>query len=42
MREKLSMSMDGFVSDLAGTNTWMYSDDPEAVAFGVGLTRSVG
>lgn len=41
MRElilKLSMSMDGFVRDLAGTNTWMYGDDPEAVAFGVATT----
>lgn len=41
MRElilKLSMSMDGFVSDLAGTNTWMCGDDPEAVAFGVATT----
>lgn len=41
MRElilKLSMSMDGLVSDLAGTNTWMYGGDPEAVAFGVATT----
>jgi dihydrofolate reductase len=41
MRElilKLSMSLDGFMSDLAGTNTWMYGSDPEAVAFGVETT----
>jgi dihydrofolate reductase len=38
MRElilKMSMSLDGFASDLEGTNTWMYGSDPEPVAFGV-------
>jgi dihydrofolate reductase len=41
MRElilKLSMSLDGFISDLEGKNTWMYGSDPEAVAFGVETT----
>lgn len=41
MRElivKMSMSLDGFVSDLEGKNTWMYGSDPEAVAFGVETT----
>lgn len=41
MRElilKMSMSMDGFVSDLAGTNTWLYGSDPESVAYGVETT----
>lgn len=41
MRElilKMSMSFDGFVSDLESTNTWMYGSDPEAVAFGVATT----
>lgn len=41
MRElilKMSMSLDGFVSDLAGVNSWMYGSDPEAVAFGVETT----
>ncbi|MGQ0534390.1 MAG: dihydrofolate reductase family protein [Caulobacteraceae bacterium] len=40
MRElilKMSMSMDGFVSDLAGTNTWMYGSDPESQAWTVEL-----
>ena len=35
---KMSMSLDGFVSDLAGTNTWMFGGDPEAVAYGVEVT----
>lgn len=39
---KMSMSLDGFVSDLAGTNTWMYGSDPEAVAFGVETTWNAG
>lgn len=41
MRElivKMSMSLDGFVSDLEGQNSWMYGSDPEAVAFGVEAT----
>jgi dihydrofolate reductase len=41
MRElvvKMSMSLDGFVSDIEGINTWMYGSDPEAVAFGVETT----
>ena len=25
---KMSMSLDGFVSDLEGTNTWMFGSDP--------------
>jgi dihydrofolate reductase len=32
------MSLDGFVSDLAGTNAWMFGGDPEAVAYGVEMT----
>ncbi|HEY7642425.1 MAG TPA: dihydrofolate reductase family protein [Steroidobacteraceae bacterium] len=38
MRElilKMSMSLDGFVSDLAGTNQWMYGSDPESKAWAV-------
>jgi dihydrofolate reductase len=41
MRElilKMSMSLDGFVSDLEAKNTWMYGSDQEAVAFGVETT----
>lgn len=41
MRElivKMSMSLDGFVSDLEGKNMWMYGADPEPVAFGVATT----
>ena len=35
---KMSMSLDGFISDLAGTNTWMFGGDDEAVAYGVEVT----
>src|SRR5215510_10775415 len=38
MRElilKMSMSVDGFVSDLGGTNTWMYGSDAESQAWTV-------
>jgi dihydrofolate reductase len=41
MRElilKMSMSVDGFVSDLDGTNTWMYGSDPESKAWAVATT----
>ncbi|MDP3492113.1 MAG: dihydrofolate reductase family protein [Hyphomonadaceae bacterium] len=41
MRElilKMSMSLDGFVSDLEGTNMWMYGSDPESKAWAVGVT----
>lgn len=41
MRElilKMSMSFDGFVSDLEGTNTWMYGSDPESKAWAVAVT----
>ena len=41
MRElilKMSMSVDGFVSDLEGTNTWMYGSDPESKAWAVEAT----
>jgi len=31
----MSMSLDGFVSDLAGDNKWMFSGDQEAVAWKV-------
>lgn len=32
---KMSMSVDGFVSDLEGKNTWMFGADQEAKAWGV-------
>ena len=32
---KMSMSVDGFVSDLDGRNTWMFGADHEAKAWGV-------
>jgi dihydrofolate reductase len=32
---KMSMSVDGFVSDLDGRNTWMFGADQEAKAWGV-------
>ncbi len=32
---KMSMSVDGFVSDLEGSNTWMFGADQEAKAWGV-------
>ncbi len=32
---KMSISIDGFVSDLDGTNTWMFGADQEAKAWGV-------
>jgi len=38
MRElilKMAISVDGFVSDLAGTNRWMFGADQEAKAWGV-------
>ena len=35
---KMSMSLDGFVSDLEGTNTWMFGSDPEAQAWSVEVT----
>lgn len=41
MRElilKMSMSLDGFVSDLDGTNTWMHGSDPESKAWAVETT----
>lgn len=41
MRElilKMSMSVDGFVSDLEGANTWMYGSDPESKAWAVEAT----
>jgi dihydrofolate reductase len=41
MRElilKMSMSLDGFVSDLSGQNTWMFGADDEAKAWSVEAT----
>ncbi|MER8389990.1 dihydrofolate reductase family protein [Mesorhizobium sp. M0166] len=32
---KMSISIDGFVSDLDGRNTWMFGADQEAKAWGV-------
>jgi dihydrofolate reductase len=32
---KMAISVDGFVSDLGGTNTWMFGADQEAKAWGV-------
>ncbi|MET3667046.1 dihydrofolate reductase family protein [Caulobacter sp. 1776] len=34
---KMTMSVDGFVSDLEGRNTWMFGADPEAKAWSVGV-----
>lgn len=45
MRElivKMSMSMDGFVSDPAGENAWMFGDDEKALAWSVDLVASAG
>ncbi len=45
MRElilKMTMSLDGFVSDLDGGNRWMFGADPEAKAWGVELVSSAG
>ena len=41
MRElvlKMSMSLDGFASDLESKNLWMYGSDQEAVDYGVAAT----
>lgn len=41
MRElilKMSISVDGFASDLEGTNKWMYGSDPESKAWAVATT----
>jgi dihydrofolate reductase len=41
MRElilKMSMSLDGFASDLEGTNTWLYGADEESTAYAVEAT----
>jgi len=35
---KMSMSLDGFVSDLEGTNSWMYGSDEESQAWAVEIT----
>ncbi len=37
---KMSMSLDGFVSDIEGKNMWMFGDDPAAEAFGVATTSN--
>lgn len=45
MRElilKMSMSIDGFVSDLDGRNTWMFGADQEAKAWGVEFIANAG
>lgn len=39
---KMAMSVDGFVSDLQGTNTWMFGADHEAKAWGVDFVASAG
>ncbi|NLR98661.1 dihydrofolate reductase family protein [Rhizobium sp. P38BS-XIX] len=39
---KMSMSVDGFVSDLEGTNRWMFGADPEAKAWSVETIWSAG
>ena len=31
---KMAMSIDGFVSDMDGANTWMFGADQEAKALG--------
>ena len=41
MRElilKMSISVDGFVSDLGGTNKWMFGSDPESKSWAVATT----
>ena len=45
MRElilKMAMSVDGFVSDLEGRNTWMFGADQEAKAWGVEAISAAG
>lgn len=45
MRElilKMSMSLDGFVSDLEGRNAWMFGADQEAKAWSVEMLWSAG
>jgi dihydrofolate reductase len=39
---KMAMSVDGFVSDLQGTNTWMFGADQEAKAWGVDFISNAG
>ena len=39
---KLAMSVDGFVSDLDGRNTWMFGADQEAKAWGVEFIWNAG
>lgn len=39
---KMSISVDGFVSDLEGANTWMFGADPEAKAWGVAYVGTAG
>ncbi|MGR4864162.1 dihydrofolate reductase family protein [Caulobacter sp. LARHSG274] len=39
---KMSMSLDGFVSDLEGRNTWMFGADPEAKAWSVDYLWNAG
>lgn len=39
---KMSMSVDGFVSDLEGVNRWMFGADPEPKAWGVDYISNAG
>jgi dihydrofolate reductase len=39
---KMSMSLDGFVSDLEGRNAWMFGADPEAKAWSVETVATAG
>jgi len=39
---KMSMSLDGFVSDLEGRNTWMFGDDEEAKTWAVDYLWGAG
>jgi len=39
---KMSISVDGFVSDLEGKNTWMFGADPEAKAWSVAFVETAG
>jgi dihydrofolate reductase len=39
---KMAMSVDGFVSDLEGRNTWMFGADAEAKAWGVETIWNAG
>lgn len=39
---KMTMSVDGFVSDLSGRNSWMFGADQEAKAWAVEYLKLLG